>query len=200
MKKPYSLYHFSRSSVAYVLIVLVFCVTRFYRLEAFPVFFFCDEAFVGVVAHKLLANYLFADDGTFLPMFWEKARGRWVPQISIYLSIVPSFFWPRSIVALRALSGILSLTGILIMEWGVRKSGDVRLLPWLPLGLATIIPVLLLHNRLAFETSNVISGLFASLGFYLAYRADNFKYLTGFVISALFTFYSHLSGTIVSAG
>lgn len=197
MQNSSPLFKLSWPAFSYLLIILVFCVTRFYRLEDFPVYFFCDEAFIGVTAHKLFANYFFSDDGTFLPMYWEKAKGRWVPQISIYLSMVPSLLWPRSIVALRAVTGVVSLTGILIMEWGIRKADNAKSLSWLPLGLATITPVLFLHNRLAFETSNVISGLFASLGFYLAYRIDNFKYLTGFVLTCLFTFYSHLSGTIV---
>jgi len=180
-----------------VLSLLAFCVTRFYKLEEFPIYFFCDEAFIGVETQKLIANRFYSPDSTFLPMYWNKAEGRWVPQISIYLSIIPSILFPRTIWPLRAVTGIISLIGILIASWGFQKSEKNSALWWLPLGLATIMPVLILHNRLAFETSNAISGIFATIGFYLAYRLDNPKYLTGFILAALFTFYSHWSGSIV---
>jgi hypothetical protein len=130
-------------------------------------------------------------------MYWNKAQGRWVPQISIYLSIIPTLLFSGEIWALRIVTGIVSLLGILIGSWGLQKVTRERDLFWLPLGFATIMPVLILHNRLAFETSNAISGIFAALGFYFAYRLDNPKYLTGLIAAVLFTFYSHWSGSIV---
>lgn len=185
------------SVVCTLLSIIAFSITRFVRLEDFPIYFFCDEAFIGIEARRLIANNFFSADGEFLPMYWNKAEGRWVPQISIYLSIIPTLLFPTKIWALRMVTGIVSLVGILIGSWGLQKAIKERGLVWLPLALSTIMPVLLLHNRLAFETSNAIAGIFAALGFYLVYRLENPKYLTGFLVSVLFTFYSHWSGSIV---
>jgi hypothetical protein len=180
--------------------ILAFSVTRFLSLEEFPIYFFCDEAFIGIETRKLIANGFFSSDGAFLPMYWNKAEGRWVPQISIYLSIIPTLLFPGKIWALRVVTGIVSLFGILIGSWGLQKVTKERDLVWLPLAFATIMPVLILHNRLAFETSNAISGIFAALGFYYAYRLESPRYLTGFIATVLFTFYSHWSGSIVISG
>jgi hypothetical protein len=189
-----------RTSIAIVctvLTIVAFSLTRFLNLDEFPIYFFCDEAFIGVETQRLLADGFSSPEGEFLPMYWDKAQGRWVPQISIYLSIIPTLLFPRSIWALRMVTGIVALTGILIGCWGIQKVTRERDLFWLPLAFATIMPVLLLHNRLAFETSNAISGLFAAMGFYFAYRLESPRYLTGFIGAVLFTFYSHWSGSIV---
>lgn len=180
-----------------ILSIGAFSITRFLYLEEFPIYFFCDEAFIGVETRSLIYNWFFSPNGKFLPMYWDKAQGRWVPQLSIYLSLIPTLLFPRSIWALRMVTGIVSLIGILIGCWGLQKVSKARDLFWLPLAFATIMPVLILHNRLAFETSNAISGLFAAIGFYFAYRLESPKYLTGFIASVYFTFYSHWSGSIV---
>jgi len=188
----------NRTAVVFTVVSIVaFGITRFLFLEEFPIYFFCDEAFIGVETKRLITNGFFGPVVDFLPMYWDKAQGRWVPQVSIYLSILPTLLFPRTIWALRMVTGIVSLLGILIGCWGLQKTSRVRELFWLPLAFATIMPVLILHNRLAFETSNAISGLFAAIGLYLAYRLENPKYLTGFIAAFFFTFYSHWSGSIV---
>jgi hypothetical protein len=130
-------------------------------------------------------------------MYWNKAQGRWVPQISIYLALIPTWLFPASITAQRAVTGIVTLICLIVTSLTLKKTGILDTLWWLPFGLATIIPVLMLHNRLAFETSNAIFGILVSISLYLTYRLYHHSYLLAFILSASFTFYSHWSGSIV---
>ena len=63
--------------------ICLFAFSRFYHLADFPIYFFCDEAFIGAQTRHLLDNGFRDGQGRLLPMYYQKAPGRWVPQISL---------------------------------------------------------------------------------------------------------------------
>lgn len=177
--------------------LLLYIVTHFYRLASFPTFFFCDEAFVGVATRKLINDHFWNEQGIFLPLYWEKAPGRWVPQIFIYFALLPTLLWPRSVEALRAITGVIGLLTAGTAQFACMRALNWRRFGWLPLYLLSVIPVLFLHSRLAFETTQAIFFYLMMLSFYVCYIRLHPGYGIGVLISALALWYSHWSGTIV---
>lgn len=179
--------------------LLLYGLTHFYRLASFPVFFFCDEAFVGIATRQLIDNYFRSDQGLLFPLYWEKAPGRQVPHILSYFAVLPTLLWPRSVEALRAITGVIGLLAAGIAHFACIRALSWKRFGWLPLYLITIIPVLFLHSRLAFETTHAIFFYLMMLSFYACYIRLHPAYGAGVLLSCLAMWYSHWSGTIVCA-
>lgn len=177
--------------------VLLFIITRVIRLEDFPIYFFCDEAYIGVYARRLLADGFKGPDGLWFPMYWEKASQRFVPQISIYLSLIPSWIFPHSVIALRSVTVVLALIGSIAASLACRDAFRLQYAWWTPVFLMAVMPVYFLHSRLAFETANVISFYLVFIGSYCAYRSGNIRAVWIALVAAFLMFYSHMSGMIV---
>lgn len=176
---------------------VLFIFTRLYLLEDFPIFFFCDEAFIGVTARQLLDHGFRDVMGRFLPMYYEKAPGRWVPQLSIYLSLLTTYFWPTSIFALRAVTVAISFISAIFPCLALKRAFRDELTWWVPIFILVTMPVWFIHSRIAFETSLVVACYTIYLSCYLIYRTSDSRYVWGCAVTGMMMFYLHLSGTIV---
>lgn len=179
--------------------IAAYLLTRCIGLKNFPIFFFCDEAYIGVHARYLLENNFHDPLGRFLPLFYEKAPGRWVPQIVLYLSMIGSYFWPTSIVALRAVSVVLGVLAAVVTSLTLRTVMPENRWWWLAAFFLAVSPVVYIHSALAMESGQALSLYSIFLGSYLLYRHERTGFIWLAVASALVMLYSHLSGSTVIA-
>lgn len=173
----------------------LFVFSRFYHLADFPIYFFCDEAFVGAETRYLLDNGFRDGQGRLLPMYYEKAPGRWVPQISLYLSLPVVWLWPVTVAALRSVTVVFCLFGAIATCLSIKWVEPHNRWWWLPMYFFCVTPVWFLHSRLAFETTLAVAFSSVFIGSYLLYRWRNPRYAWISLVAAISAFYSHLSGT-----
>ena len=174
---------------------IVYLVVRLVGVEDFPIYFFCDEAYIGNQIEALLKNNFHDSSGRFLPLYYEKAPGRWVPQISLYLYLPFVLIGGTTITSLRWATAFISLSGILALY---RFASDhLRLKQsWLVIPVIGLLPVWILHSRTAFETALIIPFLSLFLLFVARWFARYRDALFGLPISAALLFYSHFSGSV----
>ena len=86
--------------------LIIFTITRTVEIDKFPIYFFCDEAFHQIYAQALLDNGFRDSRGVLLPLYIEKASNRWVPQITLYLYMLPVLIWGKSVVLTRLVTAI----------------------------------------------------------------------------------------------
>jgi hypothetical protein len=173
----------------------LYLLTRLWHIEDFPIFFFCDEAYHQNEIWKILGRGLRGADGTFLPLFVEKAPNRWVPQITLYLYLLPTIVFGKSILITRGLLAILTVCAPIGCAMTTRVLGFRRW--WLAPFVLSAIPTWLLHSRTAFETTLVPSFFACFLGWYVLYLQGRPRALAVAAFFGGLAIYSHFSGTIV---
>jgi len=174
---------------------IVYLVVRLVGVEDFPIYFFCDEAYIGNQIEALLKNNFHDSSGRLLPLYYEKAPGRWVPQISLYLYLPFVLIGGTTITSLRWATAFISLIGVFALY---RFSRDhLRLKQsWIVIPVIGLLPVWMLHSRTAFETTLIIPFLALFLLCIARWFAKYRDALFGLPISAALLFYSHFSGSV----
>lgn len=186
-----------RSSLVFALISLViFSASRFISIDKFPIYFFCDEAFHQIYAQALLDNGFRDSRGVLLPLYIEKASGRWVPQITLYLYMLPVLLWGKSVVLTRIVTAIFAVLGAWATALVLRRGFQLRYW-WTAIPILGVMPVWLLHSRTAFETVLVVAFIPWFLYAYIRYRSGEKCWLLVSTFLGAIIAYSHFSGMIV---
>lgn len=178
-----------------ILSFISYLITHLLFLQDFPIYFFCDEAYIGNKIHELIAHNFSDASGRFLPLYYEKAPQRWVPQISLYLYLPFVMMFGNGIAALRAGTVILSIPGLFAMS---RLATDALRLkePWLVVAILGSLPVWFLHVRTVFETALIIPFLAMYLWQVTRWLNSDRGAVLGAPITGALLFYSHFSGSI----
>lgn len=163
----------------------------------FPIYFFCDEAYFQVMAERLLNGDIEKYSNYYLPMFFEKATYRWVPQIGIYFYLLPTLFFGKSESVTRITSVILSSPLPIMAALCFRKAYKLGY-SWLYPLILSAIPYWVLNGRLGFETSHAFAFFMAGVAAYILSVTTNKRYRLLATVLFIISAYFHLSGVIMS--
>lgn len=186
---------FDFQSLFFALSVGVYLFTRFWFLDRFPIYFFSDEAIQALHASELVNNGFFGSSGRLLPTFFQNVD-KLNLGATVYLQIAPFLLFGKSVVAVRGVSVLMSLLGVIatsLMMKNIFKSQY-----WWATGLfLSITPAWFLHSRTAFETVTMVSLYAVFLYCYLMYRSGVLNYLYIALIFGALSFYSYSPGQVV---
>jgi 4-amino-4-deoxy-L-arabinose transferase-like glycosyltransferase len=174
--------------------VAVFAATRFSSLDAFPIYFFTDEAANTVMAADLVRDGFFDASGHFFPTYFDNG-GKLSLSLSVYVQVIPYLLFGRSVLVTRATAALIALSGTVAVALMLRNVFRVRS-AWLGVLLLTITPAWFLHSRTAFETSLYVAMFAWFLYFYLRYRQGHQPALLSAVAFAGLAFYSYNAGQV----
>lgn len=170
----------------------VYAITRLYALEAFPIFFFCDEAIHSVCAHDLLANHFRSPDGELLPTYFRNVL-KYNLSLSVYVQGVSNWLFGETIWTVRATTALLSLTGAGALSWMLRSVFRLREW-WLGAMLLAVTPVWLVHSRTGFETGLMVVCYGWFLLFYGLYRERDPRWIFPAMLAGAGAFYAYANG------
>jgi 4-amino-4-deoxy-L-arabinose transferase-like glycosyltransferase len=184
-------------TLAILLSVIIYLVSRFIALDSFPIYFFSDEAIQTVRAGDLLLNDFYGEKEEFLPTYLING-GQYNLGASVYVQILPTLIFGRSIWVTRGLCVLFSLFAVLGVGLSARnifKSAQ----PFLYILIISILPTWFLHSRTAFETALATSFYAAFLFSYMMYRQGKFGWLYVAAAFGALTFYSYSPAQMVMA-
>lgn len=169
--------------------LLVCAATRFAGLTRFPIFFFCDEAIQANVAQDLYENHFRDREGVFLPPYFLNHQ-RWAMSLNIYLLLAPVVLLGKTILVTRGTFVVVSLLGAAAGGLAL-KSFAPRAWWTVPLLMAAM-PIVFLHSRVAFETTDACYAGF--LCAYLLYRLRDPRWAPAAIALGGAVFYSYTAG------
>lgn len=182
-----------------LLIALAYAGTRLYQIEAYPIYFFCDEAVHSVCFDELVANEYrsISTPNELLPAYFLNGRMMNL-SLSVYLQGLVGKIIGNSVVGVRATSALASLFGafglaLLLRRMGVREW-------WLGIGFPMVMGGLLLHTRTAFECVLMFAAYSLFLYCYARYLLDSPRWILPAMFFGAATFYSYAPGQGLMAG
>jgi 4-amino-4-deoxy-L-arabinose transferase-like glycosyltransferase len=182
-------------SLFFALSIGVYLFTRFWFLDRFPIYFFSDEAIQALHASELVKNGFFDSSGRLLPTFFQNFN-KLNLGATVYLQIAPFLLFGKSVVAVRGISVLVSLLGLIATSFIMKDIFKSRY--WWAAGLfLSITPAWFLHSRTAFETVAMVSFYAMFLYCYLMYRSGVLNYLYIALVFGALSFYSYSSGQMV---
>ena len=183
-------------TLAFVGALLVYAITRFWRIADYPIYFFCDEAFQPIAAEELLQRGFRDSKGNLFPLYF--ANGGWVPLLPVWIHVLTVSLFGKSVEVARATAAAVSVLCAgaigLLLKFGFRSR-----LWWAgPLALA-VIPAHFLHSRTTFETAFHTAFFACFLLFYVLYRSESPAFLFPAILFGAFAFYSYSVGQLIVA-
>lgn len=175
--------------------LLVYAITRFWRLADYPIYFFCDEAFQPLSAEDLLRHGLRDANGRLFPVYFRNT-GFWVPLFPVYAHVVSVGLFGKSVEVARATAAFFTMLGAAAVGLALKFGFRSRLWWTGPLLLATT-PAFFLHSRTTFETVFQASFFACFLLFYLLYRCRSPWFLFPAILFGACAFYSYSVGQVV---
>lgn len=185
------------SVLLFGLALMVYLATRLIGLADFPIYFFTDEAIQTVRAADLVRDNFKGYDGEILPTYFENG-GQYNLGVSVYLQVLPTLLFGRSVFVTRAVPALLSVFAALSI-WLILIRGFKINHAWIGVLLLAVTPVWFLHSRTAFETSLAITFYAAFLGAYILYRLHHPRWLYAALGLAALTFYTYSPAQVVVA-
>ncbi len=167
----------------------IYLATRLIGLEAFPIFFFTDEAVQTLLAADLVRDNFVGYDQVFFPTYFRNGY-QFNLSLSVYLQVIPFLFFGKSVFVTRAVSALVSFLAPLAVGLALR---DVfkNAYWWAGALVLSVAPAWFLHSRTAFETA-IATALYAvCLYLYLLYRYRSPRYLYPTLIAAGLVFYAY---------
>lgn len=182
----------------FTLALLAYAVMRLRALDQFPIYFFTDEAIQPLLAEELITRRLRDPGGAWFPIYFEAAGQRWTPLLTVYIHILTTGLFGKSIFVTRATSAVISLLAAvaigLVLKWIFKARYW-----WAGVLLLAITPAWFLHSRTAFETVAMASFYACFLLFYLLYRCQSPRYIFPAMLTGAAAFYAYSNGQGVMA-
>jgi hypothetical protein len=179
------------------LALLIYLSTRLIGLVDFPIYFFTDEAVQTVLASDLVRDNFKDYDKVFLPTYFKNGN-QYNLSASVYLQVIPSVLFGKSVFVTRATSVLVTLLAAACIGLILREIFHSPYW-WSGTLLLSITPAWFLHSRTAFETV-LFSSLYAAMLYsYLLYRTRAAKYLYPTIGLAALAFYSYSPGQMIVA-
>lgn len=187
----------SLETILFFLSLLIYTLTRLIALEDFPIFFFTDEAIQTVLAADFVRDGFRNYDGTLFPTYFKNVY-EYNLNLSVYLQIIPTLIFGKSIYVTRAAASLFTLLAPISLGLILKRVFKIQS-AWLGILFLSITPAWFLHSRTAFETSVMVSVYACFLFFYLNYRVRSPRFLYPALIFAALTFYAYGPGQIIIA-
>ena len=177
----------------------VYLASRLFRIEDFPIYFFCDEAVHWVRFKAMMENGWHAVDapGELLPAFFKNG-GMLNLSLSVYVQGFVNLLTSPSVTAVRATSAIASLTAGFALALTLRRAFALREW-WSAMLFSAVLPCWFLHSRTGFETVLMVTGYCWFVYFYLRYRGDGPRWIFPAAAAGAVTFYAYAPGQGVIA-
>lgn len=175
--------------------IVLYLTSRLIGLAHFPIFFFTDEAIQTVTASDLLHNGLRGPENELLPTYFKNG-GQYNLSLSVYLQVLPTWLFGKSVFVTRAVSVLVSLLSVLGVGLTLKNIFGSRS-AWAGVLLLAVTPVWFNHSRTAFETVLAVSFYAAFIYCYGMYRRGKTGYFYTAVVCAALTFYSYSPGQVV---
>ncbi len=179
----------------FALSLVLYAITRLYRLADFPIYFFSDEAIHTALAAELLRDGFRDHLGRLLPTYFENVY-LYNLSLSVYLQVLPTALFGRSVFVTRAVSALVTLSGAAALALLLRDGLRLRHW-WLGVPLLGLAPAWFLHSRTAFETVLMVSFYAWALYFYLHYLQGRPRHLYLAVLFAALAFYSYSPAQLI---
>ncbi len=174
------------------LAVGVYAITRFWRLDQFPIYFFTDEAVQTLRAASLVAHGFRDSLGTWLPTYFQNGAS-YNLSLSVYVQVLPYLLFGKSVVVTRGTSALISFLAALAASLTLKHIFQARWW-WLGTLLLAITPAWFLHSRTAFETVIMVAFFACFLYAYLLYRYRSPRYLFPALLFGALAFYAYNGG------
>jgi 4-amino-4-deoxy-L-arabinose transferase-like glycosyltransferase len=187
----------SLERILFILAILLYTVVHLVKLDAFPIYFFTDEAVQTMLATDMLRDNGKNYDGEFLPTYFVNGN-QYNLSTSVYLQVLPVFLFNRSIEVTRGTAGLATLLAAFAVGLTLKRIFKSRY-SWAATLLLLITPAWFLHSRTAFETTLAVSFFAAFIYFYLLYRTGNPKNLYLAMVMGALCFYSYSPAQMVMA-
>jgi hypothetical protein len=173
----------------------VYLFTRLFALDAYPIYFFTDEANQTLLAADFLRDGLHNASGEFLPTYFANVYPFNLGP-SVYLQVLPALLFERSIAMTRGAPALVSLLAPLWLGLAFKRVYRPSY-AWLAALLLSITPAWFLHSRTAFECSLAVTFYAGLLYFYLRYRGGEARAIYPAVVCAALCFYSYSPAQVV---
>jgi hypothetical protein len=187
----------SFETTLFILALIVYTLTRFIKLESYPIYFFTDEAVQTVLAADFVRDGLRDYEGVLFPTYFKNAWA-YNLNISVYVQLLPYLLFGKSIFVTRATSVLITLTGVAAVGLILKRVFKIRFW-WVGTLLLSITPAWFLHSRTAFETALLVTLYVWFIYFYLLYRTHSPRYLHLALLFAALTFYCYSAGRLLIA-
>jgi 4-amino-4-deoxy-L-arabinose transferase-like glycosyltransferase len=181
----------------FALSLLVYSLTRFWRIADYPIYFFSDEAIQAISASDLIRNGFRNPEGQLLPAYFKNYQV-YNLSLSVYLQLLPVQLFGMSVSLTRGVSALVSVLGVTAVSLTLKSAFQTRYW-WTAVLLLAAMPAWFLHSRTAFETVLMVSFYALFLYFYLLYRYRNPRYLYAAMIFAAASFYAYSNGQAIIA-
>ena len=171
--------------------LVIYIILVFERLPEYPIYFFCDEAILGVEAQSLLTTG--ADQaGTPWPIFF-KGFGDYQQSLAIYLQIPFTLLFGLNEFSIRLMTSCISLIGVGAV-YGIIQMIYKMDSAWMTFLIFALSPVWFLHSRAGFEVIIAVSFLLACAFFYLLTFTRHLLFVIPAAICGAATFYAYTPG------
>lgn len=174
----------------------LYLFTRLYALDAFPIYFFADEASIALIGERVFQNGFRDNFGTWFPIYFEGAGQRWTPVLTAYFQGLALSLFGKSIFVTRATSVLFSSLGVLAVAILLRSIFKVRYW-WLSIFALAVMPAWLIHTRTAFEAVTMAAFFACALLCYLLYRERSPRYLYPALVFGAATFYTYSNAQVI---
>jgi len=181
----------------FILAILVYLITHLIKLDAFPIYFFTDEAVQTMLASDMIRDHGLNYDKEFLPTYFVNGN-QYNLSTSVYLQVIPFFLFDHSVEVTRGSAALMTLLAAFAVGLTLKKVFKSRYY-WAATLLLLITPAWFLHSRTAFETALAVSFFAAFIYFYLLYRTENTRNLYFAVGMGALCFYSYSPAQMVMA-
>ena len=175
--------------------LLVYLATRLFRLSEYPIYFFTDEAIHTVLASDFLRDGLRDYNDVLLPTYFKNAA-LYNLSLSVYLQILPTLLFGKSVFVTRAVSVLVSASGAAAVSLTLKDAFQLKNW-WCGVLVLAIALAWFLHSRTAFETVLMVSFYAWCLYFYLRYRQGSPRFLYASIAFGALAFYSYNGGQII---
>ncbi len=183
--------------IFFLLSLLIYMFTRFWRITDYPIYFFSDEAIQSLTASDLIRNGLRSPEGQLLPGYFKNYQV-YNLSLSVYLQLLPVYFFGLSAALTRGVSALVSVFGVIAVSLTLKSAFQSRYW-WTAVLLMAAMPAWFLHSRTAFETVLMVSFYALFLYFYLLYRTRSPGFLYATMVFAAASFYAYSNGQAIIA-
>ena len=168
--------------------ILIYVVTRLWRVSEYPLAFDGDEAGIVVLGRTLLEGGFRDGLGIWFPIFF--AYPNWNPEVSVYVHLAASSLFGVSVTVARTTSALLTVPAPIALaaalKWGFDSRGW-----WLAPYVLSALPIWFHLSRSAYDTATWVTFFACSVAAYFRYRFHDPRWALQFVAASLLTFYSN---------
>lgn len=168
--------------------MVVYAVTRLWRIDAYPIAFDGDEAGIVALSRGLLEGRFRDSSGILFPIFFPYPN--WNPDIGVYVHLITSSLFGVSVTVARATAVLLSAATPIAIAFTLKVALGNRAW-WLSPLVVAALPVWFHLSRSAYDSATWVAFYACFVCAYFVYRYTNPRHAWLVVVFGALTFYSN---------